>query len=287
MSEQPEHMSIWGVTLPAGALSPIERDYLASLPEDAPSHEWVCEELDRVWQQFGLDNRQPLAGQPIDAFYQHPVWLMNGLYSAADPTSALHRRAIATHVAERVPESVVDVGGGFGELGLRISEVCPSAKVHILEPFPSAVGQARLGGANVQFVSELVDDAYEVVIAQDVLEHVEDPVGYAIELAHAVRPGGTAIFANNFTPAIQCHLPQTFHLKRTFPFVMRSLGLTYLGSVPEAAHALLFEVPGELHVSRARRVERLSHVVGPAIEVVAMTRRRARGIFACAWGSAA
>lgn len=53
-----------------------------------PTHDWVCDELDRVWHQFRLDNRRPLDEQPVGEFYRHPVWLMNGLFSAVDPTSA-------------------------------------------------------------------------------------------------------------------------------------------------------------------------------------------------------
>jgi 2-polyprenyl-3-methyl-5-hydroxy-6-metoxy-1,4-benzoquinol methylase len=204
---------------------------------------------------------------------------MNGLFSAADRTASSHRRAIAGHVAKLAPDAVVDVGGGFGELAVRISDAAPAAKVHILEPFPSAIGEARLSSTpGVQSVSDLENDAYDVVIAQDVLEHVEDPIGLAIELVRAVRPGGTAIFANNFTPIIQCHLPRTFHLKRTFPLVMRALGLTYLGRLAEAEHALQFEVPPVIHLRRARRAELLSRLAAPVIEMAAITRRTLRGV---------
>lgn len=273
----PQHMKIWGVAISASALSADEQDYLAGLPDGVPSHEWVCGEIDRVWHALGLDNRRPFAGQPIRDFYSHPVWLMNGLFSVADPTSALHRRSIAALVAKLAPEAVVDVGGGFGALALLIREAAPSAKVHILEPFPSAVGEARVSGTpGVEIVSQLEDDAYDVVIAQDVLEHVEDPVGLAIELARTVRPGGTAIFANNFSPIIQCHLPQTFHLRYSFPLVMGALGLTHRGEIAEAQHALLFEVPTVLHVRRARAAERLSRLVAPGIATAAATRRTIR-----------
>jgi 2-polyprenyl-3-methyl-5-hydroxy-6-metoxy-1,4-benzoquinol methylase len=275
---EPEYLDIWGVAIPAAALSAAELDYLTGLPENVPSHEWLCAEIDRVWQEFGLDNRRSLEDQPIDEFYRHPVWLMNGLFSAADQASAMHRRAIAVDVAKLNPDAVVDVGGGFGELALRISDATPAAKVHILEPFPSAVGEARLSRApGVQFVSELAEHAYDVVIAQDVLEHVEDPVGLAIDLTRAVRPGGTAIFANNFTPIIQCHLPRTFHLRRTFRLVMRALGLTYIGKTAKAEHALHFEAPSVLHVRRARVAEWLSRLVAPATEAAATTRRKLRG----------
>jgi 2-polyprenyl-3-methyl-5-hydroxy-6-metoxy-1,4-benzoquinol methylase len=275
---RPAHLDIWGVVIPTAALSAAELDYLRGLSEGVPSHEWLCAEIDRVWREFGLDNRCSFEGQPLDEFYRHPVWLMNGLFSAADTASALHRRAIAAHVAKLNPDAVADVGGGFGELALRISDATPAAKVHILEPFPSAVGEARLSRApGVQFVSELEEHAYDVVIAQDVLEHVEDPVGLAIELARAVRPGGTAVFANNFTPVIQCHLPRTFHLRRTFPLVMRALGLTYVGRIAEAEHAQHFEVSSVLHVRRARVAERLSRLVAPALEAAATTRRKVRG----------
>lgn len=270
-------LDVWGVPLPRKRLDESEREYLSGLPAQVPTHEWVCAELDRVWHAFGLDNRMALAAQPIDDFYRHPVWLMVGIFSAADPTSAGHRAAIATRISEFSPRRVADMGGGFGELALRISEALPSARVEIVERYPSAVAEARLQQAahDVSFVPDLEPRSYDVVVAQDVLEHVEEPIELAIELAQSVRPGGTVIFANAFVPIIECHLPGTFHLLSTFPLVMRALGLTPRGCVAGAEHALLFEVPTRLHPQRARRAARVSRAAEPITSAALAARNRA------------
>ena len=89
----------------------------------------------------------------------------------------------------------------------------------------------------VGFVGTLADCAFDIVVAQDVLEHVEQPVDLAMEIAGAVRPGGTVALANHFEPVIACHLPRTFHLLHTFRFVMRAFGLRYQGVIEGADHA--------------------------------------------------
>jgi 2-polyprenyl-3-methyl-5-hydroxy-6-metoxy-1,4-benzoquinol methylase len=243
-----EVLNVWGTALRADALTDTEIHYLSSLPQQLPPVQWVWAELDRVWRELRLDNRRPLSGQPVGAFYAHPVWLMNGLFSAADPESQGHRAAIAKWVAERSPRRVADYGGGFGELARLISAATPDASVAIVEPFPSKAAQTRFHDhPEISFVAKLDARAYDVVIAQDVLEHVERPIGLAVQLARAVRVGGSIVFANNFFPVIACHIPRTFHLRRSFRYVMQMLGLHYAGAVPGAPHAQIFVVQERLH----------------------------------------
>lgn len=274
-----DDVEIWGVSLPGEALTADQREYLLTLPSRPPSHEWVCAEMDRVWHSFGLDNGRPLSEQPIDAFYRHPVWLMNGIYSAADPASRGHRAAVAQYIAELEPQAVGDFGGGFGELARQISQASPEADVTIIEPYPSAVGVDRLRHLErVGFAPELEDARYDVVVAQDVLEHVEEPVVLASRLARAVRPGGHVVFANNFTPIIECHLPGTFHLRHTFVPVMRAMGLRFVERVEGVEHAQVFRVGREIDVERARKAERLSQLMAPVTLALGEAWRRFRVI---------
>lgn len=260
-----EVVEIWGVALPARALNAQELEYVAALPREVPPNEWVWSELDRVWHAFGLDNRLPLSNQPIGEFYGHPVWLMNGVFSAADPTSSAHRSSIADFVASSTLTRVADYGGGFGELARAVTERSPESTVTIVEPFPSAVAQSRLrANERVEF-ADRIDGHFDVVIAQDVLEHVEAPVKLAAELAGAVRPGGVVIFANNFTPVIECHLPRTFHLRYTFRLVMSAMGLRYRGRIDGAEHAQVFEVSDSIRPRLARAVGLGSQLLWPLL----------------------
>jgi 2-polyprenyl-3-methyl-5-hydroxy-6-metoxy-1,4-benzoquinol methylase len=270
-------ISIWGQAIPLSWLTESDLQYLDGLPRTLPVVQWVWQEMDRVWDSFGLDNARPLSQQNVGAFYSHPVWLMNGFFSALDPVSAQHRQSIAAFLARDGAHSVADFGGGFGELALAIAAASTHAEVSIVEPFPNRAGMQRIAEQNrVRFVSKLQDRTFDAVVAQDVLEHVEDPVLLAFEISKALKAGGIAIFANCFQPVIKCHLPSTFHLRHTFPWVMRGLGLDFVGVVQGATHAQVFRRGGPMHLRRARRIEGISRAVHPWLNGAARTLGRAK-----------
>jgi 2-polyprenyl-6-hydroxyphenyl methylase/3-demethylubiquinone-9 3-methyltransferase len=236
-------LRVWGMeSVPREIFSKKELDYLEPLIErQLPSVDWVWAEMDKVWDAVGLDNCAPLKGQNVGLFYSHPVWIMNAFFTGADPVSAKHRHSIAKFASELGVRRIADYGGGGGELARKISELCPSATIDIVEPFPSALGKQRISGLeNVRIVGKLTGE-YDLIIAQDVLEHVDQPIAVAEEIAGALKVGGTAIFANCFYPVIKCHLPRTFHLRYTFKFVVGLGGLKYKGSVQGALHAQIFQ----------------------------------------------
>lgn len=270
-------ISIWGYSIPKAWITQREADYLKGLPQALPTVEWVWAEMDRIWHEIGLDNSRPLTGQPIGEFYRHPVWLMNGIFTALDPVSNGHREAIARYLAKTGAKVVADYGGGFGELARAVTGVAPGMEVSIIEPYPSRVGLERVQNeARIQFVSDLSGGHYDAIVAQDVLEHVEDPIGLASEIAGAVREGGIVLFANCFYPCIECHLPATFHLRHTFPTVMKALGLSYLGTVVGATHAQAFERAGRRDLARARHAERISRILGPLLNTARETMSRTK-----------
>lgn len=269
------NLHVWGFSIAYDLLSQSEQDYLASLPNKLPTVEWVWAEMDRVWQKKEIDNKLPLKGQAIDEFYGHPVWLMNGVFTALDHVSVLHRNAIAMYLKNIQVKSIADYGGGFGELSLAINKVMPNAEITIIEPYPSKIGLQRLHGiSSTKIVTELETDCYGAVIAQDVLEHVEDPIGLAYRMASATRKNGFVLFANCFYPVMKCHLPATFHLRLTFVWIMKALGLRYVGFVPNATHTLVFERVGELDQAKARLVESISRFIGPALNFIQYGLRR-------------
>lgn len=271
-------LSLWGYEIPLAWLSHDEAEYLANLPRALPPVEWVWQEMDRIWLGCGLDNRLPLKDQPVTAFYSHPVWLMNGVFTQVDPVSVRHRSAITKYLAMADMHRIADFGGGFGSLAVSMAHAIPAAKVDIIEPYPTGVAIERIKQeSQVSFWPDLDTRAcYDAVVAQDVLEHVEDPVGLAANLAGAVRENGVVIFANCFHPFILCHLPSTFHLRHTFPQVMSALGLRYLGAVAGAGHAHVFRRCGPLSVERARFAERVSRLLGPALNLVGAAVARMR-----------
>jgi len=264
-----DFLEVWGMKLSRSVLSTDEITYLSSLPISIPSIQWVWKEIDRVWDSLDLNNKLSLESQAIAQFYAHPVWIMNGIFSALDPISFSHRQSIAKYVVESGHLRVTDFGGGFGELAKQILQLKSSMKVIIVEPYPSLLCKSRIQDEkNIQLFEKIVKDSQDVVIAQDVLEHVEDPILLAYILSDAIPVGGIVIFANCFHPYIKCHLPATFHLRFTFRFIMIFMGLSYIGCVPGANHAQIFRKTRTLSFIKARFLENISKLVGPLINLI-------------------
>jgi 2-polyprenyl-3-methyl-5-hydroxy-6-metoxy-1,4-benzoquinol methylase len=199
----------------------------------------------------------------ITRVYSHPVWLMNGIFTAVDPVSVKHRLAIANYLINLKIYEVADYGGGFGELALAINKLSPITKISIIEPYPTKLGFDRVKRFATITIKPDIEPYYDAIVAQDVLEHVEDPINLAHRIGSSVKMDGIVVFANCFSPVIKCHLPATFHLRHTFTFVMKAMGFKYLGRVPGARHAMIYQRSGTLNLSDARSAEMLSRFIGP------------------------
>ena len=254
---------LWGVPLPTEVLSQSDVDYLEIIARmERPPVDWIWQEMDRVWDALGLDNSRALQEQAISDFYSHPIWLVNGVFTATDPISVQHRDSIALFVSRLDVTYVADYGGGFGELAQRLRRVAPAVKVDIVEPYPSMLGLQRVkGDAGIRFIKDF-ESQYDCVIAQDVLEHVEFPLELVERLVQATKPGGYLIFANCFYPVIKCHLPSTFYLRYTFIWVVRALGLRFVEQVEDASHALVFQRVGNVDINRFKRLAVIARCVG-------------------------
>lgn len=269
-------MIIWGENVPEDALSSADAAFLAPFAERSlPSLEEMWAQLDAVWHTMNLDT--DCTDAALAAYYSHPVWLLNGLYTAVDPASVAHRRAIARWLAARGLKRVGDFGGGLGELARAIAGVTPEACVDVIEPHASALARRRTADLSSVRWCDDFDGEYDAVVAQDVLEHVADPVGTAAALIETLRPGGIAIFANCFLPVIQCHLAETFHLRHTFGFVIRPLGVAFCGRIPGAEHVHAYiRLDDAAVLSRARSREAIVRRIGPALNVAMTVAQRLR-----------
>lgn len=226
-------------------------------------------EIDRAWDECVLSNRNAFRIQQdkVAVFYSHPVWVLNGLFSEHDPESRAHRQAIAACVKKLNVSRVADYGGGSSVLALLIAEAAPNIYVEIIEPYPNDVFVKRFKDfPSVNFVPYLSSD-YDVVITQDVLEHLEKPLDLVINLIQATRMNGFLIFANCFYPVIKCHLPTTFYLRHTFLGLMRHAGLEFVGQISGAEHALLFQRVGLLDRSEFDRASKQAKLIGSMLNV--------------------
>jgi len=225
-------------------------------------------EMDLVWNSLDLDNLRAIGTQKnVGAFYGHPVWILNGLFSAADQESVAHRESIGTYLSS-LPGSasfrVADIGGGSGVLAQTISsKLGVDAVVEIIEPYPSEyfVKKNKFNTA-VSYKKTGESGVYDAVTIQDVLEHVDKPVEMTFETLSLLKNGGYAVFASCFYPVILCHLPSTFYLRHTFRYLLNIPGLLYVGHIPGVPHALIFQKTGEIQLSTLLRRARIARFIG-------------------------
>jgi 2-polyprenyl-6-hydroxyphenyl methylase/3-demethylubiquinone-9 3-methyltransferase len=229
--------------------------------------------MDLEWEKHGADYNAESDDKLAD-YYRSPVWLLNGIFSECDPESQRHREAIADWIKDINPLLVVDYGGGFGTLARKIATRCPETEIIIVEPHPTTVAM-RLSKPyrNIHFSTNLPGNA-DIIIAQDVLEHVHDPLAVYSDLTRSIRSSGYFIAANCFHPVTKCHIPSTFHLRYTFRFIASSLGYQYQGIIPSVHHAQIFKKKNIAYeISTIRRLEAMSKVAYPVLNAaVSLTR---------------
>lgn len=225
----------------------------------------LWQQMDSAWAELGLNEYDPDPAA-LAAFYRHPVWALNGVFTETDPVSLGHRLALMRRLAWLNPARVLDYGGGFGAVARMYAASAPGAQIEVYEPFPAAAALARAAAfPNLRYIDRLAGP-YAAVIALDVLEHLTDPLATLAELAAVLEPGGLLIPANNFYPVIRCHLPGTFYLRYSFDWFAQTLGLQRIGTVP-GSPAVAYRLVRRISPNwpRLRRMERLARTAYPAL----------------------
>lgn len=190
--------------------------------------------LDMIWDELGCDNKH-IDDDKLARFYSHPVWILNGLFIEQHELSMQNRNKISQWIADNKLQSVIDYGGGFGTLARLIHQKSPESEVVIFEPHLSDYSRKRLSEIKRVRVISGIDKQYDCLIAEDVLEHVQNPIQLLSLMSSYVKPNGYLIITNNFYPVIKCHLPATFHLRYTFDRIAKAMGLQKCGTAEGAA----------------------------------------------------
>ncbi|AXY67715.2 methyltransferase domain-containing protein [Thermosynechococcus sichuanensis E542] len=218
-----------------------------------PSLEELWKLMDEVWDQLNCDPE--IFDNRITRFYNHPIWLLNGLFIEHHEISLMYRRIFTKWIVKHSPQRVADYGGGFGTLARMIGQALPSTMVEVIEPYPHPAAVALAAQtANVRYCQDL-NGSYDVIIATDVFEHVSDPLGLVFQTAQHLKPAGYYLIANCFYPVIRCHLPQTFHFRFTWNTILENMGLIPIEPV---AYGHAFQRNNELSLSNARKLEKES-----------------------------
>lgn len=267
-------LNIWGQHLKGDCLEKDFIIYFQSLPQEKPTVEWLWQEIDRIWIDKDLDNKKDFAIQDIGGFYSHPVWIANGIFTSIDEESLNHRKAIKDYLVNIKARNIADYGGGSGVLA-EIVTTNSAINVDIVEPYPFKFFVDKYKtNSKIKYVNDFESSNYDVIIAQDVLEHVENPIEMAYQLSRHVKLDGYVIFANCFYPVIECHLPSTFYLRHTFRLVMKAMGLKYVGRVKGASHALIFQRKNNLNLRKAIVASNVVRASQPLIRIASKLKSK-------------
>ena len=253
--------------LPADDLQAMEL-LLSRSTHNPPELVDIWRLMDNVWDEIGCDNKN-YNRDKVAQFYNHPIWLLNGLFIEQDDVSMQHRQAISDWVIEKNLKRVLDYGGGFGTLARIMAGKDSTISIDIYEPYPSEFAISRNANyANIRFVNSL-DKNYDCLVSIDVLEHVPDPLQVLAEMIGSVKEDGYLIIANNFYPLIKCHLPSTFHFRYAFRTFTNLMGLKHLGPCKDS-HALIYQkrVVKPFSWRKIRMCELFSQMMFPFIKMV-------------------
>lgn len=118
-------------------------------------------------------------------------------------------RYIAEYVNGRAPGRILDIGFGLGEL---LEQVSAQNSCFGLDPSLKAVETASqwCDASLTQGLLEkeiFAQEFFDVVIANHVIEHVEDPLEFVQEIFRILRPGGEFICG---TPNFSCAAARLF-----------------------------------------------------------------------------
>lgn len=272
-------MKILNEEIDESLLTDIDRQALmnlvSELPDGFPELQDIWRLMDKIWDNLGCNNQQ-FDADKMKRYYEHPVWLLNGLFAEQDEMSRQHRQAIANWIAQRQSiSSVLDYGGGFGTLARFIADTRNEITIDIYEPYPSQLSFHRIRNySQIQFIDTL-KSSYDCVICTDVLEHVFDPLILLANIVQVINLHGFLIIANCFYPCIKCHLPVTFHFRHTFSLFTRMMGLKYCGFCRfEHIHIYqkIHHQPPNWH--QIRLLEHWSKILFPLLEMTARDRHR-------------
>ncbi len=114
------------------------------------------------------------------------------------PIGLLRLMAIleAFHKTELICPRILDLGSGTGWLSSIFNEFGPTTGIELS---PKAVERAHSNYPSVDFIADnlfentLEEAGYDLVISQEVIEHVENQEAYISIIAHCLRKGGYLI----------------------------------------------------------------------------------------------
>ncbi|UCE37236.1 MAG: class I SAM-dependent methyltransferase [Thermoplasmata archaeon] len=128
---------------------------------------------------------------------------------------------IIKEVRKRRHQSILDVGSGTGHLIFGLSAISPGCVALDIETerliyISKKAPNIKCVQANVDLGLPFSNDCFDIVIASELLEHLNEPKGFYKEVARILRKGGILILttpnSDNLTQKILRRLPKSLAL---------------------------------------------------------------------------
>ncbi len=148
----------------------------------------------------------------------------------------IHQRLFKAYVAvqDQIAGDVLEVGCGEGRgvsiLLERSKTFTAVDKIKsVVDELQKKYPAGRFMSMNIPPLSGLADNAYDIIISFQVIEHIEDDVLYLKELHRVLRPGGTLYIT---TPNRSMSLSRNpWHIREYLPNELKSLAGTIFNQV--------------------------------------------------------
>lgn len=169
------------------------------------------------------------------------------------------KEAVREHLAERKDlcgQRTVDVPAGKGEMSLALAEC--GAEVEAFDLFPEAFEAKGLQCRKADLCERLPlpDGHADLVLCQEAIEHMQDPLGVLEELARILKPGGSLLLTT----------PNISHLRGKLSRLLIE-GELYNRLPPSETDAVWFEEGGRRYLGHVflidvQRLRVLSRMAG-------------------------
>lgn len=128
------------------------------------------------------------------------------------PTWKSYYSDFSDYIVKQNPSSVLEIGGGQGQIAENATNALPNLTWTIVEPNPWHEGNKQIKTVSSFFDSNFkFEEKVDAVTFSQVLEHAYNPREFISDIAHFLKPGGKLIFAypqldvwlkNKFTNAL-------------------------------------------------------------------------------------
>ncbi len=171
--------------------------------------------------------------QGVKRFYEElDEYIYNLAYSSASGSPWRLEyliRIVGPHIKQEC--HLLDFGAGLGEVGIYFSNKCLVTSLDVngkTQQF--AKYHAEKLNSSIQFVNQINrKESFDVVSAQDVLEHIENPMVVVKQIYDSLKSGGKFITSGFwFNPNGRWHLDENIKYRNTFIEDFRKMGLILL-----------------------------------------------------------